>query len=171
LDFIQEVIFQHGWRQFGLHTESACPARMETIWTSYRKCLSSKDGDNLDFIQEVLVQQGWRQFAFGFLADCVRFEFFRGSRSENQIEFTRSGLISGGAGWTRLLQLLQQSDEMLGLKVTTTVEGWLHWEIYWLGVGATSSAFVAASDDGTVPSAVCKIYTCGGDGEAVNSRD
>ena len=125
-------------------------------------------GQILDFIQEVLIKQGWRQFAFGFLTDGVRFEFFRGTRSENQIEFTRSGLISEGAGWTRLSQLLQQSDEVLGFKATT-VDGWRIGE--WLGSGATSSAFVAASDDGTVVSAVCKIYTCGGYGEAEKHRE
>ena len=125
-------------------------------------------GQILDFVQELLIKQGWRQFAFGFLTDGIRFEFFRGTRSENQIKFTRSGLIIEGAGWTRLSQLLLQSDEVLGFK-TITVEGWQLGD--WLGSGATSSAFAAASNDGAIPSAVCKIYTCGGEGEAIERRD
>ena len=88
-----------------------------------REFYDEEVGQILDFIQEVLLKQGWRQFALGFLTDGVRFEFFRGARNENQIEFTRSGLTSEGHGWTRLSQLLLQSDEVLGFK-TTTVERW-----------------------------------------------
>lgn len=54
-------------------------------------------------------------YAFSLLTDGVRFEFFLGIRGENQTEFTRSaGLISEEFGWmdgwSRLSQLLQQSD-------------------------------------------------------------
>ena len=124
-------------------------------------------GQILDFIQELLIKQGWRKFALGFLTDGVRFEFFRGTRRDSKIEFTRSGLISEGAGWTRLSQLLQQSNEVLGFN-PTTVDGWRIED--WLGSGATSSAFAAASDDGSITSAVCKIY-CGAEEEAVKRRE
>ena len=123
-------------------------------------------GQILDFIQELLIKQGWRKFALGFLTDGVRFEFFRGTRRESKIEFTRSGLISEGAGWTRLSQLLQQSNEVLGFK-PTTVDGWRIGD--WLGSGATSSAFAATSEDGIIASAVCKIF-CGDEEEAVQRR-
>lgn len=124
-------------------------------------------GQILDFIQELLIKQGWRQFAFGFLTDGVRFEFFRGTRTESNIRFTRSGLLSEGAGWTRLSQLLQQSNAMLGFK-PTAVDGWVIED--WLGSGATSSAFAAAAADGSITSAVCKIY-CGGEEDAVKRRE
>lgn len=124
-------------------------------------------GQILDFIQELLIKQGWRKFALGFLTDGVRFEFFRGTRRVRKIEFTRSGLITEGAGWTRLSQLLQQSNEVLGFK-PTTVEGWRIGD--WLGSGATSSAFAATSEDGIISSAVCKIY-CGTEEDSVKRRE
>ena len=113
-------------------------------------------GQILDFLQELLTKQGWRQWVFGFLTDGVRFEFFRGMRrrDDDLISFTRSGLLSKGAGWLRLSQLLQQTDEILGFSVIT-VAGWNLGS--WLGSGATTSVFAATSSDaGQI--AVCKIF-------------
>lgn len=124
-------------------------------------------GQSLDFIQELLIKQGWRQFAFGFLTDGVRFEFFRGRKGESKINFARSGLISAGAGWMRLSQLLQQSNEVLGFN-PTTIDGWRIGD--WLGSGATSSVFAATSEDGSITSAVCKIY-CGAEEEVARHRE
>lgn len=124
-------------------------------------------GQILDFVQELLIKQGWRQFAFGFLTDGVRFEFFRGTRGESKIDFARSGLISEGAGWMRLSQLLQQSNEVLGFN-PTTIDGWRIGD--WLGSGATSSVFAATSEDGSITSAVCKIY-CGAEEEVARHRE
>ena len=115
-------------------------------------------GQILDFIKEVLLKQGWRQYVYGFLTDCIRFEFFCGKRSieDNGFRFTRSSLLIKGAGWSHLSQLLQQSDEILGFK-KINVEGWELKE--WLGAGASSSVFAVNSVDGSITSAVCKIYT------------
>lgn len=119
-------------------------------------------GQILNFMQEVLIKQGWRQRTYGFLTDAIRFEFFLGIRDKTQINFKRSGLLSKNAGWTRLSHLLQQTDEILGFK-SIAVKGWDLGE--WLGSGATSSTFAAASEDGGISSAVCKIYTCGKEAE------
>lgn len=134
-----------------------------------REFSNEEVGQTLDFIREVLNQQGWREFVFGFLTDGIRFEFFRGFRGVDEIEFTRSGLICEGEGWTRLSQLLKQSDESLGFKVTT-VNGWQLGD--WLGSGASSSVFVATAESETSPStAVCKIFAYDREIDATERRD
>ena len=130
-------------------------------------------GQVLDFLQELLIKQCWRQWVFGFLTDGIRFEFFRGMRrnEDGRVSFTRSGLLSKGNGWSKLSQLLQQSDEVLGFSVII-VAGWQLGSS--LGSGATTSVFVATSNDAAVDgaaggvTAVCKIFT---GARATASRD
>jgi hypothetical protein len=112
-------------------------------------------GQILDFIQEVLIRQGWRTFAYGFLTDGIRFEFFRGERKLDRFDFKRSGLFSKNGGWAKLLQLLLQSNHMLGF-IQINVDGWKIED--WLGSGRNSSVFsVLPCNRGAIP-AVCKIF-------------